>query len=116
VICDRFLDSSLAYQGGAGGVGLEAVRALHAIGSGGFLPDRTLLLELPQHDGSERASQRDGGAADRIGARSAQYHEDVAASFRSIAMLEPERFRIVDASGPPEEVTERLLGALPDLL
>jgi dTMP kinase len=116
VLCDRFLDSSLAYQGGAGGVGLEAVRALHAIGSGGFLPDRTLLLELPQHDGSERASQRDGGAADRIGARSAQYHEDVAASFRSIAMLEPERFRIVDASGPPEEVTERLLGALRDLL
>jgi dTMP kinase len=115
VLCDRFLDSSLAYQGGAGGVGMEAVRTLHDIGSGGFLPDRTLLLELPQLAGSERASQRDGGAADRIGARSGEYHSEVATSFRTIAILEPERFRIVDASGSLEEVTERLLGALGDL-
>jgi dTMP kinase len=115
VLCDRFLDSSLAYQGGAGGVGMEAVRALHAIGSGGFMPDRTLLLELPLEAGSDRASQRDGGTADRIGARSAEYHSEVAASFRSMAILEPDRFRIVDASGSPEEVTERLLHVLEDL-
>jgi dTMP kinase len=116
VLCDRFLDSSLAYQGGAGGVGMKAVRALHDIGSGGFLPDRTLLLELPQHAGSERASRRDGGAADRIGARSGDYHSEVATSFRTLAILEPERFRVVDASGSPEDVTERLVCALGDLL
>jgi dTMP kinase len=116
VLCDRFLDSSLAYQGGAGGVGIEAVQALHAIGSGGFLPDRTLLLELPQLSGSARAAVRDGGAADRIGARSATYHSDVAAAFRSLAEAEPERFRIVDAGGSPEDVTERVFEALGDLL
>lgn len=116
VLCDRFLDSSLAYQGGAGGVGMEAVRRLHAIGSGGFLPDRTLLLELPQDAGADRASLRDGGAADRIGARSRSYHESVASAFRAIAGAEPARFRIVDARGRPEEVTERLLGEMSDLL
>jgi dTMP kinase len=116
VLCDRFLDSSLAYQGGAGGVGMDVVRMLHTIGSGGFLPDRTLLLELPPEAGSDRASQRDGGTADRIGARSTEYHSEVAASFHSIAILEPERFRIVDASGSPEEVTERLLDVLGDFL
>jgi dTMP kinase len=116
VLCDRFLDSSLAYQGAAGGVGMEAVRSLHRIGSGDFLPDRTLLLELPLSLGSNRATQRDGGAADRIGARSSAYHADVAAAFRAIAEAEPARFRIVDASGSPEEVTARLLAELEDLL
>jgi dTMP kinase len=94
---------------------MEAVRALHDIGSGGFLPDRTLLLELPLEAGSDRASLRDGGSADRIGARSADYHAHVAACFRSIATMEPARFRIVDASGSPEEVTGRLLDLLGDL-
>jgi dTMP kinase len=116
VLSDRFLDSSLAYQGGAGGVGMEKVRTLHLIGSGGFLPNRTLLLELPEKAGRDRASERDGGASDRIGARSTAYHAGVAAAFRAIAEAEPERFRIVDASGSPEEVTERLIGELGDLL
>ena len=116
VLSDRFLDSSIAYQGGAGGVGAEAIRQLHQIGSGGFLPDRTLLLELPAQAAAERASLRDGGAGDRIGSRDNRYHAQVAAAFRSIAVEEPDRFRIIDASGSPEAVTHAMLGALRDLL
>ena len=60
--------------------------------------------------------ERDGDAGDRIGSRGKDYHAGVAATFRQIAQEEPERFRIVDASGAPDEVTERLLAALQDLL
>ena len=67
VLSDRFLDSSLAYQGGAGGLGIEQVRALHEFGSGGFVPDRTLVLMLA--DGVERALARDTNGSDRIGGR-----------------------------------------------
>lgn len=114
VICDRFLDSSLAYQGGGSGVGEEAVRRLHAIGSGGLLPHRSLLLSLP--DGAYRARFRDGGEGDRIGTRDADYHARVAAAFDALAKAEPGRIRLVDAEGTPEEVTDRLLAALEDLL
>jgi dTMP kinase len=116
VLCDRFLDSSLAYQGGAGGVGAESVRALHAIGSRGLLPDRTLLLRLGPEASAERARARDGGEGDRIGARDPAYHGRVADAFAALAEAEPERFRIVDAAGMPEDVTSRLLAALEDLL
>ena len=116
VLCDRFLDSSLAYQGGAGGVGGEAVRRLHEVGSGGLLPDRTLLLQIDPETATERTSRRDSDGADRIGARNSSYHAQVAAGFAALAEAEPERFRTVDASGPPEEVTSRLLAALEDLL
>lgn len=114
VICDRFLDSSLAYQGGAGGLGLDAVRKVNRFGIGDWLPDRTLLLLHPE--GSARARQRDAGESDRIGGRPAAYHQAVEAAFRSIAEQEPVRVRPVDASGTPEAVTARLLTAIEDLL
>ena len=114
VLSDRFLDSSLAYQGWAGGLGLDAVRGLHELGSQGFLPDRTLVLMLDQ--GAERARSRDGSSSDRIGGRSADYHRQVDQAFREIAREEPARVRLVDASGSPEQVTERLLDAIADLL
>jgi len=116
VLCDRFLDSSLAYQGGAGGVGEEAVRVLHAVGSGGLLPDRTLLLQVDPEAAAQRTSKRDSDGADRIGARDSAYHAQVAASFAALAEAESERFRTVDANGSAEEVTSRLLAALEDLL
>ena len=116
VLSDRFLDSSVAYQGGAGKLGHDAIRALHAFGSGGFLPDRTLLLDLPPEAAAARAVQRDGNRGDRIGSRSTAYHAAVAAAFRAIADAEPARVRRVDASGSPEAVTERLIGHLEDLL
>lgn len=116
VLCDRFLDSSLAYQGQAGGVGIAAVRQLHAIGSGGILPDRTLLLRLPAKLAATRARGRDGSEADRIGGREAGYHHDVAAAFQALATEEPQRFRVIDANGPPASVRERLIAAIEDLL
>lgn len=116
VLSDRFIDSSIAYQGGAGGLGSATIRQLHQVGSHDFLPDRTLLLQLPGAAAADRASQRDGNAGDRIGSRDAGYHANVAGAFRAIAEEEPQRFRVVDASGSAEEVTARLLAALEDLL
>ncbi len=116
VLSDRFLDSSVAYQGGAGGLGAATIRQLHQFGSRGFLPDRTLLLQLPAEAAADRAARRDGNAGDRIGSRGADYHAQVADAFRAIAEEEPQRFRIVDACGSAEQVTERLVAELDDLL
>jgi dTMP kinase len=116
VVCDRFVDSSLAYQGGAGAVGMEAVRQLHRIGSGGLLPDRTLLLDLRRTRAAGRESARDDGNPDRFGRKSRPYHEAVTEAFRRLAAGDPARFRIVDAEGTEQEVTAKLLGALEDLL
>lgn len=114
VISDRFVDSSLAYQGGAGGLGIEAVRAINGFGIGEWFPDRTLVLALAQ--GGARARARDNEASDRIGGRPENYHQKVDLAFRQIAAEEPGRVRIIDASGTAEEVTRRLLDALADLL
>lgn len=116
VLADRFIDSSLAYQGGAGGVGMAEVMALHRIGSRGLLPDRTLLLDLPQSDSSRREAVRDGDDLDRFGRKSGAYHRALARAFRALAEDDRERFRVVDATGSPGDVTERLLAAVEDLL
>ena len=114
VLSDRFIDSSLAYQGEAGGLGLERVRAINAFGIGQWFPDRTLVLVHP--DGAERARARDGEESDRIGGRPAAYHDAVEAAFRTIAANEPERVRLIDASGEVGAVTQRLLDTLADLV
>lgn len=114
VLSDRFVDSSLAYQGGAGALGIEAVRAVNAFGIGADFPERTLVLALDE--GRERARLRDTHGSDRIGGRSEEYHRKVAAAFRIIAAEEPARVRLIDASGNVEEVTGRLLDAISDLL
>ena len=114
VLSDRFVDSSLAYQGGAGELGIEAVRAINAFGIGETFPDRTLVLALAE--GGARARARDNEDSDRIGGRPEGYHQKVDLSFRLIAAEEPERVQIVDASGEPGEVTRRLIEALRDLL
>lgn len=114
VLSDRFIDSSLAYQGGAGGLGIEAVRAINAFGIGDDFPDRTLILLLAE--GQDRARERDRDEPDRIGARPADYHRRVETAFRLIAAEEPQRVRLIEASGPPHQVTQRLLDALQDLL
>jgi dTMP kinase len=114
VLSDRFVDSSLAYQGGAGGLGIETVRAINAFAIQGWFPSRTLVLMLD--DGGERARARDPDGSDRIGGRSNDYHRKVDAAFRIIAGEEPERVKLIDASGAPEDVTKRLLDAIRDLL
>lgn len=114
VLSDRFVDSSLAYQGGAGGLGIEAVRRINAFGIKQWFPDRTLVLALAE--GGARARARDNEASDRIGGRPSDYHQKVDLAFREVAAEEPDRVRIVDASGSPDEVTRRLLDAIADLL
>ncbi|MFL6728358.1 MAG: dTMP kinase [Sphingomicrobium sp.] len=114
VLSDRFIDSSLAYQGGAGGLGVETVREINAFGIGETFPDRTLVLTLSE--GAERARARDTAGSDRIGGRGTDYHHKVALAFRLVAAEEPDRVRLIDASGDPDAVTERLLGAIADLL
>ena len=114
VLSDRFIDSSLAYQGGAGELGIESVRAINAFGIGEWFPDRTLVLALAE--GGARARARDNEGSDRIGGRSEGYHQKVDLAFRLIAAEEPGRVHIIDASGSPDEVTQRLLDAIGDLL
>lgn len=116
VVCDRFLDSSRAYQGGADGIADADLMCLHAIGSEGMMPDRTLLLALPMDEAERRAAARDAGGGDRFGERGGAYHLRVAAAFRALADADPVRFRVVDASGDPADVTDRLIEALSDLL
>ncbi|MDY7525869.1 dTMP kinase [Sphingomonas sp. 10B4] len=116
VICDRFLDSSRAYQGVAGGIDDAAVLALHAFGSRGLLPDRTLVLKLSPEQGSARAALRDGDASDRFAARGPKFHADVAAAFRRFAANEPARFRMIDAAAGIEDVAGSVLAAVADLL
>ncbi|HEX8841584.1 MAG TPA: dTMP kinase, partial [Sphingomicrobium sp.] len=114
VLSDRFVDSSLAYQGGAGGLGIEVLRAINAFAIGEWFPDRTLVLTLDE--GPERARSRDVDGSDRIGGRSEDYHRKVEAAFHIIAAEEPDRVKLIEASGPPDQVTRRLLEAIGDLL
>lgn len=114
VLSDRFVDSSLAYQGGAGALGIEVVRSINAFAIGDGFPDRTLVLTI--EDGAERARARDAEGSDRIGGRSDDYHRKVAAAFHIIAAEEPHRVKLIDASGTPDDVTRRLIGAIQDLL
>jgi len=114
VLSDRFVDSSLAYQGGAGGLGIEAVRGINAFGIRETFPDRTLILLLDE--GRDRAFERDKDEPDRIGGRPREYHHKVETAFRLIGAEEPGRVRLIDASGSPETVTQRLLDAIADLL
>lgn len=116
VLCDRFVDSTRAYQGGAGGLSDADIMRLHGIGSEGLLPDRTLVLTLDLDQAVSRADRRDGGKADRFALQNAQYHRDVALAFKAMASASPERFRLVSAVGSPDEVTARLMNALGDVL
>jgi dTMP kinase len=116
VISDRYIDSSRAYQGASLGLGDADIMELHRIGSGGFLPHRTLVLDLSDAEAARRASVRDGGKSDRIGGRDAHFHAQVRQAFHRFASEEPTRVRLVDASGAASEVTARLLTEIADLL
>lgn len=112
VICDRFLDSSRAYQGGAGGLDDADVLALHRIGSLGMLPDLTLLIDLSPGEAAVRLARRDGSAADRIGGRSAAYHAGVAAAFARFAEAEPQRFARIDGNGDIAATQAQVIAAV----
>ncbi|NVE94024.1 dTMP kinase [Altererythrobacter lutimaris] len=116
VISDRFLDSSRAYQGVAGELGDDAVLALHEIGSGGFRPHLTILIEAPEEDVAARLAQRDGDESDAIGGRDAAYHRAVAQGFRQFAQSNADGFVVIDGSRAAEEVHSRIIQAIEPLL
>lgn len=116
VISDRFLDSSRAYQGGAGGLGDKAICDLHQFGSDGLRPDLTILLEADEDAVARRLAERDGGATDAIGGRDAAYHRAVADAFRSFAIADPAGFAVIDGSGDPDQVHSRIMAAITPLL
>lgn len=116
VLCDRFIDSTRAYQGGGSGLSDADIMALHRVGSEGLLPDRTLLLRLETSVADARRSARALDRPDRFEDRQQAFHNKVVAAFEVMADEDPGRFRRVDADGTPEEVTKRMVAAVEDLL
>jgi dTMP kinase len=114
VLLDRFVDSSLAYQGAGRGLGVEAVRAVNLFGTRGLAPDRTLLLRA---DATTRAARQDvrGEAPDRLEREEGAFFDAIAAAYDSLAAAEPDRFRVLDAGAAPEAVLSAALEALGDL-
>ncbi|MDJ0977742.1 MAG: dTMP kinase [Erythrobacter sp.] len=112
VLCDRFVDSSRAYQGGAGGLGDEAICRLHAFGSDGIRPDLTLLIVTDSEVARTRLLDRDGDTSDAIGGRSAAYHDQVAAAFQALAKADPDGFAVIDGEGSALEVQARIAAAV----
>src|SRR4051794_28843573 len=114
LLLDRFVDSSLAYQGAGRGLGIDAVRALNAFATGGLAPDRTRLLRLAPEAGRARLSGR-GAPPDRLEREDEAFFATIAAAYDELAAREPERFRVIDASASPEAVLGAALAALQDL-
>jgi dTMP kinase len=111
VVLDRFVDSSLAYQGAARGLGIDAVRAINEFGTGGLVPDVTLLLELTPAHGRARQDGR-GDERDRLEAEPDAFFERIAAAYADLAAREPERITVLDATLPPDELLEQALSVL----
>ena len=109
VLLDRFVDSSLAYQGGGRGLGVEAVRALNEFGTGGLVPDLTLLLRVPPRDGLARIA---GRSADRLERAGDDFFAAVARTYDELAAAEPDRFVVLDALQPPDAVLAAALDAV----
>lgn len=111
VLCDRFADSTRAYQGAAGAVPPAAIDALEAWAVGGTRPDLTLILDLPVATALDRAASRragEGAAIDRYEGEAIAFHERLRDAFHAIARAEPQRCVLVDASGDMDTVTARI--------
>ena len=107
VVCDRFLDSTRAYQGATAGVPRGLINALERLTVGGLLPDITFILDIPPEEGLERAAERRSGTApDRFESQEVMLHERVRRAFLDIAEEEPERCAVIDASQPEAMVAE----------
>jgi len=115
VVLDRFLDSSLAYQGAGRGLGIDAVRAINLFGTGGLQPDRTLLLRIDPVQGRARQAGR-GEAPDRLEREADAFFRTIATAYDELAAAEPERIRVLDATLPPAAVLSGALDAMADLL
>jgi dTMP kinase len=111
VVSDRYVDSSLAYQGLARGLGVERVLEVNLLATGGLLPDRTFLILLPPAE----AAARRGGEPDRIEREGAAFVEEVDRAYREIARVFAQRVVVVDGTLNPEDMAEIIRGQLRDL-
>jgi dTMP kinase len=118
VISDRFIDSSIAYQGYAGGEDPEMIHTLNLWATAGLLPGKTFLLDLPVEKGLERLQSKPGEYAggDRIERKNEHFHRRVRAGFLQLAKQDPQRIFLVNAEKPPEKVHEQIWGQVRDLL
>lgn len=108
IVCERFSSSTIAYQGSAGGLGVEAVETICQFATGGISPDMTILLDIDP----EISLKRIQTAKDRLEMRGHEYHERVRIGFMQYALSHPGRVVVVDAGRDPEEVHERIWGAV----
>jgi dTMP kinase len=115
VVCDRFADSSRAYQGAAGGVPQDLIEALDEGVVGARQPDLTLMFDLPVELGLERALER-GATENRFESKGLAFHQRLRDGYLSIAAIHTERCRIIDATGVPEEVSDRVWRAIESIL
>jgi dTMP kinase len=115
VILDRFVDSSLAYQGAGRDLGLADVAAINRFATGGLAPDRTILLDVEPAVGRARQADR-GQAPDRLEREAEAFFAAVAEGYRELAVADPDRFRVVDGGGDTEDVAAAVLAAIEDLL
>lgn len=112
VLCDRFLDSSLAYQGGARGLGMDEILEVNRYATEGQFPDITLFFDLDPSIGLQRIAANAGREVNRLDLERMTFHEKVRASFQKLASLYPERYVTIDASQPLEKVVEDSLKAI----
>jgi dTMP kinase len=115
VLLDRFVDSSLAYQGAGRSLGVEQVRAINLFATGLLGPDRTLLLRISPEGGRARQVER-ALEPDRLEREGEDFFTAVASAYDELARDEPRRVRVIDADQPPEEVFREALAAVEDLL
>jgi len=111
VVCDRFVDSTIAYQGVARGLGIVEVRDLNDAATGGLAPDLTLLLRVDPAKGLDRAE-----SDDRFEAEGVRFQEKVAEAYDDIARREPHRVVVIDGDGTPGEVHERVMAVVEERL
>ena len=113
VLCDRFFDSTRAYQGQLGQVSPELVNAMQRVTIGDLKPDLTFILDVPVEVGLQRAAARRGNAtADRFEAEGIKFHQDLRDAYRRIAAEDPERCVLIDATPDPDTVTATIWAAL----
>ena len=110
VLCDRFIDSSIVYQGIARGLGDEQVAELNRWATGGLVPELTVLLDVEPMEGLRRATE--GREADRLESAGIRFHRQVRDAYRRRAETDPERYLVLDASRPVEELHEEIRGAV----
>lgn len=115
VLLDRFVDSSLAYQGAGRGLGVEQVRAINLFATGDVRPDRTLLLRIAPATGRLRQGER-GAQPDRLERESEGFFQAIARAYDALAAQEPERIRAIDAEQPLTAVLRDALTALDGVL